>query len=227
MDASTVRAPLGSPEADHGRSPALLALIRAEALSEKTVLDVGCGRGWLSLALAPLARWVIGLDWDADAIARAATAARRGGVANVEFRVGDAETTDYGSLGRPIQMVVAHLCMSDAIVQRAAEALAPGSCLIFAALHTDQWKETGKVSRFAQSEEGIRRLLGQAGFDVEHLAVERRVREFPSRAAALEALASLRPKWEADGRWENYLAYLDAGGRQVTESRLLVKARRR
>jgi SAM-dependent methyltransferase len=191
------------------------------------VLDVGCGEGRLSFAIAPEVRWVIGLDWDPDAIARAELAGRERGIANVKFVRADAETSDYRRLGHPVHMVVAHLCMSDAIIARAAEGLPPGAPLVFAAFHTDQWKETGKTSRFAYGEERLCRVLEEAGFSVEALEVERGVKEFASEAEALLALADLRPSWEADGRWGNYLAYLRAGGRQLTRSHLLVKARRR
>ena len=41
-------------------------------------------------------------------------------------------------------LVVAHLCMSDAIIGRSGRALAPGHVLAFVAFHTDQWSETGR-----------------------------------------------------------------------------------
>ena len=226
MGLSAGREALVTPqETIHGLSPTLLELIRAEDLAQRNVLDVGCGEGRLGLAIAPEVRWAIGLDRDPDAIARAELAARERGIANVEFVLADAETSDYRRLGRPIQMVVAHLCMSDAIIARAAEALPPGAPLVFAAFHADQWKETGKISRFAYSEDRLRRVLEEAGFSVDALEVERRVKEFASEAEALLALANLRPRWEADGRWANYVAYLRAGGRELIQSHLLVKAR--
>ena len=216
-----------SPDANHGLSPGLLDVIRADCHSERNVLDVGCGQGRLALAIAPDARWVIGLDRDEDAIAQAALVAKERGIVNVEFRVADAETSDYRRLGRPIQMVAAHLCMSDAIIERAADGLSAGDPLVFAAFHIDQWKETAKVSRFAYSEDRLRQILGRTGFSVEHLQVECHVRQFASEAEAMQTLAHLRPRWESDGRWGSYLAYLSAGGRELTQSRVVVKARRR
>ncbi len=227
MNFPTGRSAWNSPDANHGPSPALLDLARAESLSDRNVLDVGCGEGRLALAIAPDARWVIGLDRDPDAIAQAASAAKERGIVNVEFRVGDAETSDYRNVGRLIQMVAAHLCMSDTIIARAAEGLSGGDPLIFAAFHRDQWKESGRVSRFAYSEDQLRQTLEKSGFSVEHLHVERDVRQFASEAEALQALAHLRPRWEADGRWGSYLAYLSGGGRELTRSHVLVKARRR
>ena len=55
----------------------------------------------------------------------------------------DAEQADYRAFGQP-DLVVAHLCMSDAIVARAGGALPPGRIFAFAAFHTDQWRKTGR-----------------------------------------------------------------------------------
>ena len=50
-----------------GVSPRFLDLLSREPLSDYRVLDVGCGSGRLSLALAPVARSVVGLDRDVRA----------------------------------------------------------------------------------------------------------------------------------------------------------------
>ena len=62
-----------------GVSPAFWSLVTAEPLGELTVLDVGTGTGRVALALAPLARHVVGVDRDAGAIdeARRRAAAAR------------------------------------------------------------------------------------------------------------------------------------------------------
>ncbi len=212
-----------------GLSPKLLAMIRTENLAGKRILDVGCGGGQLSLALAPEAGEVIGIDLMAGVIEQAAAAARQRDLRNVRFQVADAESEDYRQICEgPPDMVVARLCMSDWIVERAAAALSPGACLIFAAFHTDQWKETGRVSRFAYSEEQITDVLHTCGFVPEEISLERDVTRFSSmeKALASAALRTLREKWEADGRWEAYRDYLAEGGRMLTRSHLLVKARR-
>jgi predicted TPR repeat methyltransferase len=144
----------------------------------------------------------------------------------VVFVVADADEVDYRTLGQ-IDLVVAHLCMSDAIIERAALALPPDGALAFAAFHVDQWRETGRVSRFAYDEARARPVLEGAGFRVERLEVEREVTRFESAGAALAYTASFRPKWEADGRWAGWLRFVESGGRTLTESRLVVLARRR
>jgi SAM-dependent methyltransferase len=206
-------------------SPALLAWLGAEPLATGTVVDVGTGTGALALALAPRARRVLGLDTDAGALVEARRRARRAGVGNVLFVVGDAETADYRTLGRP-DVIAAHLCMSDAIVERAAAGLGRGGVLAFAAFHVDQWRETGRVSRFAYDEERVRDVVRHAGFRVERLEVERAVAAFESAEEARQTTERLRAKWEASGRWAGWERFLADGGRTLTESRVVVLARR-
>ena len=208
-----------------GLSATLAGWLEAEPLAGRSVLDVGTGTGRLGLWLAPRAGRVVGIDVDAAALVEARRQARRGGLSNMVFVVADAETADYRMLARP-DAVVAHLCVSAAIVSRASEGLEPEGLLAFAAFHVDQWRETGRVSRFALEPEGARRLLVDAGFRVERLEVERWETGYPSVEAAREATRSHRARWEADGRWAAWERYLADGGRTLTESRLVALARR-
>jgi len=187
-------------------------------------LDVGTGTGRLALALAPRCRRVVGIDRAAPSIAEAERRAVAAGLTNTTFVVADAETTEYD--GWAPDLVVAHLCMSDAIMARAGRALAPGHVFAFVAFHTDQWSETGRPSRFAYDEDRGRRVLGDAGFAVEHLEVEREVKTFGSLEEALAAVIGLEERWRTDGRWVRYLRFLEQGGRTLTRSHLIVKARR-
>jgi SAM-dependent methyltransferase len=214
----------GQPERD-GLSPALVGWLTAEPRTTGNVLDVGTGTGRLALALAPRARRVLGLDTDAGALVEARRRARRAGVGNVLFVVADAETADYRALGRP-DAVVAHLCVSDAIIERAGAGLGRGGALAFAAFHVDQWRETGHVSRFAYEEERVRAVLAAAGLRVEKLEIEREVARFESAADALRGVRRLREKWQDDGRWAGWERFVAEGGRTLTESRLVVLARK-
>ena len=207
-----------------GVSPRFLDLLAREPLADSRVLDVGCGSGRLSLALAPVARAVVGLDRDAAAIEEARQRATAAGLANVEFHEADVEAEPYEPW-RP-DLVTAHLCASDAIIERAAAALRPGSCLAMVAFHVDQWKETGRVSRFAYDRARMRTLLEGAGSRVEALEVEREVRRFGSVEEGLAAAVGLEDRWRTDGRWFRYIAFLESGGRTLTRSHLLAKARR-
>jgi len=97
---------------------------------------------------------------------------------------------------------------------------------LFVAFHTDQWRETGRPSRFAYDEARARRALTAAGFAVEHLEVEQEVQRFASVEEALAAAIGLAERWKSDGRWFHYVRFLEEGGRTLTRSHLIVKARR-
>jgi len=207
-------------------SPTLVAWLGEEPLHGRAVVDLGTGTGRLALHLAPRVRRVVGIDTDAGALVEAQRQARRAGLANVLFVVADAERTDYRAFGQP-DLVVAHLCMSDAIVERAGRALAPGQVLAFVAFHADQWRETGRRSRFAYDEDQMTALLDRAGFQAESLEVDREELRFASVEEGLAAAIGLAERWRADGRWVRYLKFLEDGGRTLTRAHLVVKARRR
>ena len=203
-------------------------LVVDEPLSESVVLDVGTGMGRIALAVAPMCRRVVGVDRESDAIEDARRRAAAARIANVEFLVADADVVEYGSLvPEAPTLVTAHLFMSDALVERSARALASGGVLALVGFHVDQWRETGRASRFAYDEVRMRRVLESHGFRVEHLEVEREVREFASVEEALAGAIGLQEKWKSDGRWFRYIKFLEDGGRTLTRSHLIVKARRR
>jgi len=205
-------------------SSRFLALLEAEGLEAKRVLDVGCGSGRLTLWLAPRVKHAIGLDRDARAIGEACRLAAVAGIGNLEFHEADVEREEYTSW-QP-DLVTAYLCASDAIVERAGRALAPGHCLGMVAFHVDQWRETGKVSRFSYDEARMERVLRAAGFVPEAIEVEREVSRFDSVEQGLAAAVGLEDKWRADGRWFRYIAFLEQGGRSLTRAHLIIKARR-
>ena len=205
-------------------SPRFLALLDAEELERKRVLDVGCGSGRLTLWLASRVKYVVGLDRDAPAIAEARRLAVAANLTNVHFEEADVEREEY-AVWQP-ELVTAYLCASDAIVERAGRALAPSQCLGLVAFHLDQWRETGKVSRFAYDEARMERVLRAAGFVPEAIEVEREVARFDSVEQGLAAAVGLEDKWRGDGRWFHYIAFLEQGGRSLTRAHLIVKARR-
>jgi len=214
-----------------GVSPTFWRLVTAEPLAGATVLDVGRGRGRIALALAPLVRRVVGIDRDAEAIAEATRHAEAAGLANAEFVVADAEKIEFvdivpGRIHAHPDLVVAHLYFAESLVEQASIALTRGKALAFVAFHVDQWRETGRPSRFAIDEAKVRELLVDCGFAVEHLEVEREVQRFKTVEEALAAAIGLQERWRADGRWFNYLKFLEEGGRTLTRSHLVVKARR-
>ena len=214
-----------APSPADGLSPVFQRLLTAEPLADQGALDIGTGRGRLALWLAPRCRRVTGVDRDASAIEDARRRASSAGIGNAEFVVFDAEAGEYAAFAP--DLVVAHLCMSRAIIERAARVLVPGHVLAFVALHADQWRETGRRSRFAYDESQARNELEATGFVVEHVDVEREVTEFSSVEQGLAAAIALEEKWKSDGRWFRYIKFLEDGGRTLTRAHLIVKARRR
>ena len=211
-----------------GVSPVFWKLVVDEPLRESVVLDVGTGMGRIALAVAPMCRRVVGVDRESDAIEGARRRAAAARIGNVEFLVADADVVEYGSLvPEAPTLVTAHLFMSDALVERSARALPSGGALAIVGFHVDQWRETGRASRFAYDEDRMRRVLESHGLHVEHLEVEREVREFASVEEALAGAIGLQEKWKSDGRWFRYIKFLEDGGRTLTRSHLIVKARRR
>jgi len=205
-------------------SPRFLALLGAEGLEGKRALDLGCGAGRLTLWLAPRVKHAVGLDRDAHALAEGRRLATSAALARVEFHEADVEREEYGSW-LP-DLITAHLCASDAIIERAGRALAPGHCLAMVAFHVDQWRETGKVSRFAYDESRMERALRSGGFVPEVIEVELDVTRFGSVEEGLAAAVGLEDRWRSDGRWFRYIAFLEEGGRTLTRAHLIVKARR-
>jgi SAM-dependent methyltransferase len=200
----------------------------AEPLRDAVVLDVGTGSGRVALALAPMCKAVIGVDRDSDSIDEARSRAETMRIDNVEFVVADADSIEYGALvPGPPSLVTAHMFLSDSLVERSARVLPVGGALVMVGFHLDQWKETGRPSRFAYDEGRVRRVLEASGFTVEHLSVERDVRTFSSLEEALAAAVGLQERWKSDGRWVRYLRFLEEGGRTLTHSSLIVKARKR
>src|SRR3989442_4887974 len=202
---------LSPGETAEGLSPTFLELLRAEPLKELTVLDVGTGTGRLALALGPLCHAIVGVDRDARAIAEARKRAAAAGLANVRFVVGDVEVEEYAPF-KP-EMVVAHLCVSDAIAERAGRVLRPGGVFAFVAFHTDQWKETGRPSRFAYGEAGAKRLLTRCGFAIEAPPVEREGSSFEAVGQGPPAAGGPAGRGEGGGRWVPYVEVLRGGRR--------------
>ncbi len=207
-----------------GVSPRFVQLLNEEQLAGKRILDLGCGSGRLSLLLAASAGWVVGLDRDAEAITEARRRATAGGLSNVEFHQADADQEEYSRWAPGL--VTAHLYASDALIERAARALPAGGCLGMVAFHVDQWRETGQASRFAYDEARMEATLRRSGLTPEIVEVEREVKRFASVEEGLAMAVGLQDRWKADGRWFRYLAFLEAGGRTLTRSHLIVKARK-
>jgi SAM-dependent methyltransferase len=211
--------------------PALLPWIAAESPQTMRVLDVGCGSGHLTLAVAPLVAEVIGIDRDNAALMLGRQRTAVANIANVRFLEADVENLPYSSLigADSIGMVVANLCMSQAIMVRAYAILPVGGCLIFAALHIAQWQETGRASRFAYDAQELLHFLEMHGWRCEAMEIDREVLHLQRVAdlAQYFIMSPLRQRWQQDGRWEHLVRYIAQGSDRLTiRSHMLVKARK-
>ena len=71
-----------------------------------------------------------------------------------------------------------------------------------------------------------RRQLTAHGFAMEHLGVEQEIQQFDSVEQGLAAAIGLAEKWKSDGRWFHFIKFLEDGGRTLTRSQLVAKARK-
>lgn len=95
MSEATAVGRIGCASAIRPQDDIELRRLRASRyLRDREVLDIGTGTGRLALLIAPLARSVVGIDPDADAIREAKRDARALGVRNVRFAVGPAQQLD-------------------------------------------------------------------------------------------------------------------------------------
>lgn len=204
----------------------LLRLIKEEPIDQFCLLDVGCGSGALTFALPHDSKYVLGIDILYDRVEKARGYAKANDIDNVSFIVKDAYTTDYRSLGH-IDMVVSHLCMSEEIVSRSYDALDVGHPFAFVCFHSENLKELGRRSRFSYTRSEIEKMLLETGFRIEYLDVEKEKIMFDSMKEALNFFSdSMRVRYQKDGRWDTYLSFVHNGGRSLTLSRLVVKARK-
>jgi SAM-dependent methyltransferase len=141
-------------------SAAFLEALKTEPLRELTVLDAGTGSGRVALALAPLSRAVVGVDRDARAIDEARRKAAAAKLTNVRFVVGDVEVEEYVPF-KP-DLVVAYLCMSDAIAERAV-AGSPAGHQRDPVPGTDRGAVAGRAAAVRAVEDAVQAVRSVAG----------------------------------------------------------------
>jgi len=200
----------------------LIELIFDEPVEDYTILDVGCGSGALSFIVAAKAKKVVGIDISDQAIALAKMKASD----NTSFQVLDAETAHLTVLGE-IDIIVSHLCMSDKIVENSYHELPKNGKFVFACFHTNHLIEGGRRSRFSYTKDEMELILDKTGFSVEYLEVETRKAPFKNIDGAIEIIGenNIR-RWKNDDRLQNLQEYIENGGRTLTKSILVGKARK-
>lgn len=76
--------------------------------SEMNVLDIGCGAGAYSVAVAPEVRKVVGVDFSPEMLKEAKSAAERNGISNAEFIRRDWYNCDENEFKSQYDIVFAH-----------------------------------------------------------------------------------------------------------------------
>lgn len=115
------------------------------------VLDVGCGDGVLTAALAPVCRSVTGLDRDVPSIGRARAATS---VDNVRFVIGDVMAQPFvpASFDAVVSVATLHHMDEGAALDRMARLLRPGGLLAVVGLARSRlprdlpWEVAGAVT---------------------------------------------------------------------------------
>jgi 2-polyprenyl-3-methyl-5-hydroxy-6-metoxy-1,4-benzoquinol methylase len=183
-DFDRIAGALGARPHSDARTAAERFLLRRIPATTKRVLDVGCGDGWLSRALAARGIATLGIDASSGMIALARARAADAYGSLLEYRVGDIMTDmlEQAAYDLVVSVTMAHHVPLAALIPRLVAAVAPGGTLLVQDL---------------TSRSGARHLPVNA---VAWLA--RRLRLIPVAHGVSPAIAAL---YEAHGAGEEYL----------------------
>jgi ubiquinone/menaquinone biosynthesis C-methylase UbiE len=168
-----------------GRSWQALGQLLLRIIPPLVVADLGSGEGLVSELLAHRARKVIAVDNSEKIVAFGAAKAKRNGIKNLEFRLGDlenppidAESVDLVILSQALH----HAVHPDRALQSSYRILRPGGQIIILDLMHHEFRQAQELHGdlwlgFAEVE--LHRWLEQTGFKQIELAVVAREEEPP------------------------------------------------
>ncbi len=163
-----------------GRSWKALAEALLKILNYKVVADLGAGEGTLSQLLAQRAEKVIAIDSSPKMVEFGAELAKRHGLENLEYRMGEIEAVpiDEGTVDLAIFSQALHHADSPLVaVREAMRILRPGGRLVVLDLLQHNFEEARELYAdrwLGFSEADLAGMLDQAGFeDVQTLVADR------------------------------------------------------
>jgi ubiquinone/menaquinone biosynthesis C-methylase UbiE len=168
-----------------GRSWKGVAEMLLKLLPPMVIADIGAGEGTLSLLLAQRAERVIAVDNSEKMVDYGREAARKAGVANIEYRVGDLEelpletaTVDLALFSQSLH----HALHPQEAVQEAARILKPGGRVVILDLQRHSFEEARELYAdvwLGFSEVELLGFLKKARFRNPELSVVHREEEAP------------------------------------------------
>ncbi len=137
--------------------PAMRALFGR--VGGRSVLDVGCGTGRLTLALAEAGARVVAIDQSPEMMARARTKLHGRAVSFVQHALpGPLPFADGQFALAVLGLVAEHVDDLQAVMAEVARAVEPGGRCLVSALHPDRTAE-GQRARFIDPQTGVRRPI--------------------------------------------------------------------
>jgi ArsR family transcriptional regulator len=131
-----------------GRSWKGLSEMLIKLLPPMRIADIGAGEGTLSLLLAQRAELVIGIDNSGKMVEYATGVARRSGVKNVEFRLGDLEELPIPDASVDLALFsqsLHHALHPQRAVNEAARILKPGGRIVILDLQRHNFEEAREL----------------------------------------------------------------------------------
>jgi ArsR family transcriptional regulator len=179
-----------------GRSWKGLSEMLIKLLPPMRIADIGAGEGTLSLLLAQRAEHVIGIDNSEKMVEYAAGVARRAGVRNVEFKLGDLEELPLADASIDLALFsqsLHHALHPQKAVHEAFRTLKPGGRIVILDLHRHTFEEARELYAdvwlgFTQVE--VLDFLRKARFRAAEIAIVHREAEAPH----LETLLAVAEK---------------------------------
>jgi ubiquinone/menaquinone biosynthesis C-methylase UbiE len=164
------------------------------------VLDVACGPGIVTAALAPLARAVVAFDLTPEMLEKARARCAKAGLANVTFQAGNAERLPFADAsfdGAVTRLSIHHFAAPERQIGEIARVLKPGATFILAdvvssdvaeeaALHNalEVLRDPSHVRMLPIA--GLRALVENAGFAIASETGWDQTREFEEWAAIVD-----------------------------------------